>query len=164
MEQEFLSFLTPRGVVTRHQQIECGCAFRETAIAAEETDAFNPLAFRLFERAQNAFGFAAGGERDEQVSFLAQAPDLSRKNFIGVVIIANSGHEFAVGGERNGRIGPAILAIAAEEFRGQMRGIGRAAAVAAHEQFVAGGQAGQDHFRRAIQRFIQARQSAKRRD
>jgi cytochrome c5 len=45
-----------------------------------------------------------------------------------------------------------------------MRGVGRAAAVAAHQQLVAGGQAEENHFRRAAQRFIQARQSAKRRD
>ena len=45
-----------------------------------------------------------------------------------------------------------------------MRGVRRAAAVAADEQLVAGSQAGQNHFCRAIQGFFQSRQSAKRRD
>jgi len=44
-----------------------------------------------------------------------------------------------------------------------MRGVGRAATVAANEQFFAGSQAGQNHFRRAVQWFFQSRQPAKRR-
>jgi hypothetical protein len=89
---------------------------------------------------------------------------LPRKDFVGVIIVADGGHEFAVGRERDGRIRPAVTHEPAEKLRGEVRGIRRAAAVAADKQLVAGGQAGQDHLRRAIQRFFQSRQSAKRRD
>jgi hypothetical protein len=58
----------------------------------------------------------------------------------------------------------AVFRKPAEKFRGQVRGVRRAAAVAADEKFFAGSQAIQNYFCRAVQRFFQSRQSAKRRD
>ena len=78
--------------------------------------------------------------------FSAEAPDLPRENFVRVIIVADGGHELAVGRERNGRIRPAVVHKAAEKFRGEMRGVRRAAAVAADEQLVAGSQAGAGPF------------------
>jgi len=158
VEEQFVAFLNPRGVITGHEQIERGHAFRKAAIPAEETDAFDAPAPGLLQRAQNIFRLAAGGEGDDQIARLGQAPDLARENFVGAVVVAHGGHQFAIGRERNGRIWPAVGDEAAEKFRGQVRGVGRAAAIAADEQLVAGGQAGQNHFCRAIQRFIQTRQ------
>ncbi len=45
-----------------------------------------------------------------------------------------------------------------------MRGVGRAAAAAAEQQFEAGGQAAQNHLGRAVQRLFQSRQTAERGD
>ena len=81
-----------------------------------------------------------------------------------LIIVADRGHELAVGREGDGRIRPAVFAKAAEKFRGQMRGIRRTAAVAADQQFFAGSQTIQNQFCRAVQRLFQSRQSAKCRD
>jgi hypothetical protein len=164
VHQQFLPLLNPRRGISLHDQINRRRAFRETAVATEETNAFDSLAFRLFERAQNIFRFAARRERDQHVAFFAEAVDLPRENFVRVIIVAHGSHEFAVGRERDGRIWTAVFLEPAEKFRGEVRGVRRAAAIAADEQFFARSQAGQNQFRRAVQRFFQTRQSAKRRD
>ena len=93
---------------------------------------------------------------------LAQAPDLPREDLIGVVVVADRGHEFAVGGEGDGGIRPAVVAVAAEELGGEMRGVGSAAAVAAHQQFVAGGEAAHDQLHGPVEGFLQLAQGASR--
>ena len=99
VEQNRLRFLDSRRVVAGDEQINRRRAIREAAVASEKADAFDALALRLFQSAQNVFRFAAGGECYEHVAFLAKTPDLPRENFVGAVIIAHGGHELAVGRE-----------------------------------------------------------------
>ena len=162
--ENFLAFLNPRRDGAGHSQINRRNAFRETAVAAEERDALDACALRLFECADDVFGFAARRDDDEHVTFFRKTPDLARENFVGMIIVAHGGHELAVRGERDGGVGPTFFAEAAETFRGQMRGVRRAAAIAAGEQFVAGGQAARQDLRRAAQRFLQRREAAGRGD
>jgi len=97
VHEQLLPFLNPRRGSSFYNQINrCG-AFCEAAVATEEADAFDSPALCLFEGAQNIFRFAARGERDKHVAFLAEAVDLPRENFIRVIVIAYGGHELAVG-------------------------------------------------------------------
>ena len=160
MEEQFVAFLDARGGGARHQQIKRGDAIGEAAVAAKETNAFS-----LFRLASSS---ARSTLRDlplvvkaiSRSPLLAEAPDLAREDFIGVVVVADGGHEFAVGGEGDGGIGPAVVAVAAEELGGQMGGVGSAAAIAAHQQFVAGGETPHDQLCGPVQRFLQGAQGA----
>ena len=82
----------------------------------------------------------------DQVAVFAIAPNLAGEYFIRVIIVAHGGHELAIGRQRDGGEWTAIFFESAKELGGKMGGIGGAAAVAAHQQLVAAGQAAQDHF------------------
>ena len=110
MEQNFLRLLNPSRHGAGHDQVNRRHALREAAVAAEDGDAFNALAPGLFQRAEDVLGFAARSEGDEDVAFFRQAPDLARKDFVRVIIVADGRHELAVGRERDRGIRPAFLA------------------------------------------------------
>src|SRR5690349_409125 len=99
MKQEFLRFLNAGGGIARRNEVQGGHAPGESAVATQKTDTLQIPLFGLLERPENIARFSAGTKSDEQISFLAQAPHLARKDLIGMVIIADGGHEFAVGSE-----------------------------------------------------------------
>ena len=81
-----------------------------------------------------------------------------------MIVVAHGGDELAVGRQRNRWIRPSVALETAEKFRCQMRGVRRAAAIAANQQLVAAEQRAQHQQRRAIQRLLQRGQIAKRGD
>ena len=97
VHEEFVAFLDPHGGGSGDEQVNGGHAFGEAAVTAQEANAFEALALGLFEGAQDVFGFTAGGEGNDDVAFLAEAPDLARENFVGAIVVADGGHVFAVG-------------------------------------------------------------------
>lgn len=97
MDEQLLRFLDSRRHISRHEEINRGNSLREPSVTAQKANALETLALAFFEGAQNIFRFTAGGQRYESVALFAQAPDLPRKNFVGVIVIANRCHVFAVG-------------------------------------------------------------------
>ena len=81
-----------------------------------------------------------------------------------MVIVAHRGHEFPVGRQRDGRIRPAVIAVTAKELRGHVGRIGGAAAVAADQQLVTGGEAPDDQAHSPVERFLHRTQRASRGD
>ena len=77
-----------------------------------------------------------------------------------MIIIAHGGQEFAIGGQRNRRIWPALIFEPAQKFRGQVCRVRRAAAVAANQQFFTGNQAVREQVNRALERFLQRGKAA----
>ena len=83
-------------------------------------------------------GVAAGAEAQGQVPGTAQGPHLLGEDLEKVVVVGHRGENRGVGGQGQGRQRRALHLKAVDELRGQVLGVGGAAAVAEEEDFAAG--------------------------
>lgn len=164
VDQEEVGFLAGGAAFAWHDELAGGEAPGFTTAATEEGDGLEAEFLRLGERGEDVAGVAARSERDDEVAGLGEAGDLAGEDVVVAVVVADAGEERAVAVERDGRERAAILLVAADEFGGEMLGLGRAAAVAADKEFVAALEAGENQVAGAIDRGTQAGEGLKRAD
>src|SRR6185369_18002567 len=128
-----------------HDEVAGGEALRLAAATAEKRERVDAELFRLGERGEDVAGIAARGEDDDEIARLREPGDLAREHLIVAEIVADAAEERAVRREGEGRERPAGLRVAADEFGGEMRRLGRAATVAADQKFSAALERREDH-------------------
>lgn len=134
----------------RNDQLTRGEAPGPAATATEQREAFQSERIRLLQGGDDVGGVAARAQRDEEIAGLGQTAELAGKNLLVAKIVADAGDERGVGGKRDGWQGATRPCVAADEFGGEMAGLGRAAAVAADEQLSATVERGDNHLACAI--------------
>ena len=156
-----MDLLDHRRVVAGRDQQMIAQRAQILALGAGEADGDKPALARGAERRQNVRRFAGRGQRQQHVAALAQALDLPREHLLETVVVGDRGQRRGVGGQRNRRITGTILLVAADDFGGDVLGVGGAAAIADDQQLVAGTQRRDDR-RRDFTRDIEQRCVARR--
>src|ERR1700722_14608103 len=99
---------------------------------------------RALQRRQNVRRAARGRQCEQNVAAAAEPFELTREHLLETVVIADCRQRRSVGGQRDRGIGRAIFLVAADDFSGDVLGVGGAAAVTCDQELVAGTQAGRD--------------------
>ena len=94
----------------------------------------------MLKGAQDIGRVAGGGNREEDVTRLAEGFNLARKETLEAIVIGDGGEDRSVRSESDGTHGGTIVDKAADELRGNVLGIGSAAPVAGHHELAAGQQ------------------------
>ena len=81
---------------------------------------------------------------DEHVALAAERANLPLEHLVEAVVVADRGQRRGVGGERDGGERRAVVDEASDEFRGDVLGVGGAAAVAGEQDLAAALQRGSD--------------------
>ena len=110
VHKQLLTFLNPRCGTALDNQINHRCrTFGETPIATEEADAFNFFAIGFLRARAGHFLDLPLVVKAISTSPFSPRPQICRaKIFIGVIIVADSRHEFTISRERNGRVRTAV--------------------------------------------------------
>ena len=91
---------------------------------------------RCAQRRQNVRRTAGGRQRQQHVAAPAEALDLAREHLLEAVIVGDRGQRRGVGGQRDRGVAGPILLVAADDFGGDMLGVGGAAAIADDQELV----------------------------
>ena len=117
----------------------------------------SPRVPRGAQRRQNVRRSTRGGQRQQHVPLPAETCDLSREHLFEAVIIGDRRQRRGVGGQRDRRVSRPLLLVAADDFGGDMLGVGGAAAIADDQQLVASAKRADDDFGDFPSRREQAR-------
>ena len=117
------------------------------ALQAGEADGGKPALTRAAQRRQNIRRTARGGQRQQHVAAAAETFDLPREHLLEPVVIRYRRQRRSVGGQRDRRVGRPVLLVAADDFGGDMLGVGGAAAIADDQEFSVRAQRRNDDFR-----------------
>ena len=79
-------------------------------------------------------------QRQQHIAALAEACDLPREHLFEAVIVGDRRQCRGVGGQRDRGVAGTLLFVAADDFSGDMLGVGGAAAIADDQELVAGAQ------------------------
>ena len=150
MDEEEVSFLRGGAAISGDDEIAGGEALGLAAAAAEEGDGLKVEFVCFVQGGENVGGITAGGEDDEQITGPGEAGDLAGEGVFVAVIVDHAGEEGAIGVEGDGRQGTAVLGVAADKFGGEMSRLGRAATIAADEEFAAAAEGREDQLGGAV--------------
>ena len=126
----------------RHEQVVQAVQLGHlAAVVAGDAHGEHAAAGRLVQGAQQVLGVAAGGQADGDVVGLPERGDLAGEHHLNADVVAQGGDHRDVVGQAEGGQGPLARA-GIEEQRGQLLGVGGAAAVAEGQQPPAGGEPG----------------------
>ena len=156
-----MDLLDHRRVVAGRDQQMIAQRAQILALGAGEADGDKPALARKAKRRQNIRRFAGGGQRHQHVAALAEPFDLPREHLLETVIVGDRGQRRGVGGQRKRRVTGPVLLVAADDFGGDVLGVGGAAAIADDQQLVAGTQCRDDR-RRDFARDVEQRRIARR--
>ncbi len=137
-----MTFLNLCGFRTRDDETKGTGGGEFRAPRAGEPHCGHPAGPRRFYRTKDISRLAACSQGDQQVARLTQSLNLSRKHVLKAEIIADRCQVGAVRCEGDGWQRDTVAAEPAYEFRGDMLGVTRAAAIAAKQELVSGEECG----------------------
>ncbi len=134
MKRQRVHFLDTHGPIMRYAKmyILIGQQTRHSAtfLAGKGNDVHFPFVGRT-DRLDHVGRIAAGGESDKDIARLSERLNLSFKNIVKTVVIANGREDGRIGVERNARKRNAVAFKAADQFGNEMLGVSSRAAVTA---------------------------------
>ena len=139
-----MGFLDASGDCAGDMDFDVGGAFGESTAFSQKNDGSHADPLRFFDGGENITRLAARGKPDEDIPRFTKSANLSGKDVLEGVVVADGGEESPVGAEGDGGIWAAVALEAAGELCGDVPAVGRAAAVAADEKFAAGFEAGEN--------------------
>ena len=101
------------------------------AVIAEQADGSRVFPAGDLEGVEDIRAVARGREHEQPIAIVEEGVALSGKNILVAVVVGDAGEGGGVGVEADRARGGAIVAIATDEFLGQMQGLGGRAPVAA---------------------------------
>ena len=131
-----MDLLDHRGVVAGRDQQMIAERAQCFALAAGEADGDKSAFARAAQRRQDVRRPSGGGQRQQHVAALAEPCDLSREHLFEAVIIGDRRQRRGVGGQRDRGVSRPVLLVAADDFGGDMLGVGGAAAIADDQELV----------------------------
>src|SRR4030095_2724171 len=99
------------------------------------------------QRALDISRFAGSRQANQQISWKAESRHLASENFVEAIIIARGSEKSAISVKTNGRVRGSVFHKTYHKLCCEMRRIGRAASIAANEQFVSAAQTFFDQIR-----------------
>src|SRR3546814_519836 len=143
MQQYDVNFLDAHGPVVWNAQMDVGVGKELGDLASTLSGQGDDRHFaivRRFDRPDNVGRVPASGNGNQNVSWLTQGSDLTFKDGIKAIVVADGRKNGGVGVQGYAGQGQAIAFKAADEFSDKVLGVGGGAAIAAGQDFAVVGQ------------------------
>src|SRR5690625_3977109 len=152
MQEHNMNLLDAHGAIVGNTKMDV-CAFQDivyftAAIACQGDD--DHIAFMGYlDGAQHVFRVAAGADRDQDVTGLAQGANLALETRSIAIIVAHCSQYGSISVQGDASQGQSFALETADQLGNEMLGIGSRAPIAAGQNFTVIGQGGKEQFDRS---------------